>query len=264
MKGEIIYFENKEYILEKMIGEGNYGQVWLAKSDGSEIVAKKIVLDSKNNPYHTDTWGDYDEYETMNEIGFRRETELVKKISKIKCPSFRGYNIESFLWCSETTGFVIDPDQFLIMAKHLFRGLACLHKHGIIHTDIHTNNVMFNKKEMKIIDFGWLCTMPPSPDKDFSCYTEGHFMAKRYSDEVEQFGKYTSREEFPFYNEVRDMGVLLRRVAGEKFEVVHKKDPRTLKIINWLDDLETRPPKYTAKEALGVLEKISGVSKDIY
>nr|QBK85641.1 MAG: putative serine/threonine protein kinase [Marseillevirus LCMAC101] len=280
---EVIDFKGEKYTLKKKIGKGRYGQTWLAESNGRKIAVKKIVLDPDKEWDKGKTW-DKGKYLTTNRRNFRRETKLAEEINRNKCPAlikylgtvkgpdniryilmeyFQGYNLTAYIGCSRKTKFVINPDQFLNMAKHLFRGLACLHNVGIAHTDIHGNNIMFNKKEMKIVDFGLLCTMPPSSKKYFSCYKD-HHTEEDYDGLVELHGPVYTREEYPFQDDVQTMAYQLGHVAGNQFEIVYKKDPRTSKIIKWLYDLRSTPPKYTTQKALDILERISGTSKYLY
>ena len=272
MDKEVVTINRKKYTLEKKIGEGAYGVAWLAISGKKKFVIKKVSVGLRRT-------------ENMaNELDFRRETELSKYIDLYNCPSlikylgaskgsgrmryilmeyFDGYTIRSFIECSKETGFVINPDQFLKMAKHLLRGLACLHKYGIIHSDFNAENVMFNKKEIKIIDYGSLCTMPPSSKMEFSCYGDNE-MANWYKYDNKLYGNRLLSNEYPFQVDVNAIGGMFREILGAGFLSKYKKDPRSAQIDRLVNNMKRFPPAYTAQQALDILEKIPENAINLY
>ena len=262
---EVINFRGKKYTLEKKLGEGAYGEAWLAISGKNKIVAKKITLASDQDDYGEE-WGDGFYYSTPT--GFYRETKLAEKVAQRKCPSlikylgqiekpngvryilmeyFEGHTLSDFITCCENTGYVIHPEQFLKMAKHLFRGLSCLHSIGIVHVDIKIDNIMFNSREMKIIDFGMLCT---TLDDDWApCDDED--LAEMF--EVEVVDEYL---------DTRKLAKALQQVLGNKFVTKYKDDNRTTDILNWVEYVSDN--QVTALKALNLLDKIPGESEYLY
>jgi serine/threonine protein kinase len=306
MDPDIIKIGEKSYTLKRLLGEGNYGQTWLATSNGKKYAVKKVLVDletdgeeNEDGSLELPLWGhsdndDYDEYydehdgfQVTSKRNFLRETKLAKKVARHDCPTlikylgkgkghsmptkedykldvwyilmeyFKGYTFKSLIECQKKTGFTINPNQFLIMAKHLFQGLVCLHKVGVAHSDLHPGNIMFNEKEMKIIDFGQLCTS----SEYYSCYIDHHWIWNTYKDYPSQ-----PKDTLPFKLDVKSLGLTLKEVGiTEKFKEKNNKDPKTDEIISWLDDLIGSLPKYTAQEALNELYKIDGeIPKELF
>ena len=275
MNQETVVFNENLYILDKQIGEGDYGQVWVAIKGDEKFVVKKVVV---NLQFDDDDdaegyWGDDDKYAILSKRKFLRETKLAKYVTKQECPTFikyldvakglggtryilmeyfPGHNFTTLIHCQKKSGFILNPDQFLIMASHLFRGLACLHNIGVVHGDLTSNNIMFNNKGMKIVDFGLLCTVPPFKPY-YSCYID-HNVSEDYRERP-----WAKKNEYPFQRDVLTLSQVLKNVMGENFKIKYEKDPRINEIIEWLHDLtkhHTHLPKYTAQEALIILDKI--------
>jgi serine/threonine protein kinase len=183
---------------------------------------------------------------------------------------FEGYTIQSFINCAGETGFVINPDQSLKMAKHLLRGLACMHRHGIAHSDINDGNIMFNKKEMKIIDYGLLCTtlVYPSSDKSLSCYGD-HQLLDKYKEDRKFSGELWLPSDYPFQHDINELGEIFEEIlSSSDFHEKYKKDSRTAKIVELIANLtnESTTPRYmyTAQQALDILEKIPENADSLY
>jgi len=289
MNKEVVNFGGKKYTLKKKLGVGNYGEAWLATSpSGKEFVVKKIMV-SRHPASAATTWGDKGQYLTTNIDDFIAEKNLSKEITKYNCPSlikyigasrgsgniryivmeyFNGYTLFDLERCSNETGFLINPDQILKIAKHLFQGLARMHKHGIVHNDIHNGNIMFNKTEMKIIDYGRLCTLtPPYPNTKYSCYGN-NITTGSYLDEEKDYKHdydYTYKNQtYPFYRDSGMMVTMLRFLSHRNIGSLPADRSKWPEVIKLFDRLDNPPPKYTSQEVLDELNKIPGKNVNIY
>lgn len=183
------------YTIKKKIGKGLYGIVFLAESGDKEYAIKMVkVVESEEVGWGIRVKGkkvNDTEFGSLTLDQFLAEVETAKQIEN--CPSMiryfghspykdventfivmeyvEGYELYQFLNCQRESKYHATPEQITTMAKHLLRGLACIHKLGIAHRDIHPGNIMFNKTQMKIVDYGLLCHakkgMPECGEEEF-------------------------------------------------------------------------------------------------
>src|SRR6185503_17973943 len=142
--------------LEKRLGEGGFGEVYLAKWKGQKVAVKKFKI-----------LYNMDEDKTKKMI--QQEIEMVKRLNN-------RYIIQTYDVVEYEGAMVIISDYAELgslndvlknktislsweskwsFAKGIARGLDYLHKSDIIHRDLKSHNVLVTKNmEIKIADFG--------------------------------------------------------------------------------------------------------------
>jgi serine/threonine protein kinase len=192
-----IGFNIHGYKLEKLIGQGQFGSVYIAKniqqSNSNEMYIVKII----KRQYYNDN-----------------ETKILKEVSE-KCYGGKASFINHYKYSDEydnmydfiiskylensidlfdyinliySNNHIEDPKIFvynnLIIIKHLLLQLKCLHQNSIIHLDIKPENILIQLNEKKIvtyatfIDFGLSCntdiyTYNKANDKNVKCKSSG-------------------------------------------------------------------------------------------
>lgn len=184
----------KNLIFQKKIGEGGFGNIYLYKNkkNGKLYAVKSLTEDKKNDERHL--------------IMQNRNLEYLKK-KKLCKPYFLcpygiykdGKNLKlvlNFLDGYETfKKFRKKPlslEKKKKICSQMFLQLNILHRIGMIHSDIKSDNIMVHPKTLKvrIIDFGVaIITDNKSEDKKYEVYG----LTKRYF-HLNLHGKYTLKE----------------------------------------------------------------------
>jgi serine/threonine protein kinase len=114
-------------------------------------------------PFSSDDYDDDDEYNSYDSSSYKKKEkcnvygneEYLNLISKNA-----GINIKDTLNSREPSVLTFFRKNYVVIFKHLLKGLQILHKHNIIHRDIKSVNVMIkykkenNKASVTYIDFG--------------------------------------------------------------------------------------------------------------
>lgn len=145
----------KTYTILKLIGTGGMSSVFLVnkKNKPGELYALKYRIQDNNN---------------NNYIRFKREIELLQKISSPNVPKIFDYHIdekEQYFVMEYVNGkslrSMIEENGFLnsrlavSFAKQIAAGIGELHSNGIVHRDIKSSNILISDKlTVKIIDLG--------------------------------------------------------------------------------------------------------------
>lgn len=163
----------KQYILQKQIGQGSYGEVWSAiDSRKNRMVALKWM---KNIFEHT-TFA----RRALREIAIlkavRGDSLFVQLLDVFIPPledplTFRSICLVFELYDTSLWDYKITSQAELYqISSQILQGIACLHSRGIVHRDIKPGNIMINLKPLsaRIGDFGLARTIPQknkaSPD----------------------------------------------------------------------------------------------------
>ena len=157
------------YELRTELGRGKFGNVILAQkkqSDINELFAIKIV--NKNNPtdeeYKINRW----ESSIFNILKHISHPNVIKCIEKFENENniffvyeyIMGSDLKNY---TQIRSLELSPSkkQIINISIQIIKGMACLHKYGIIHRDVKTTNIMIaNPKDeertdnVKIIDYG--------------------------------------------------------------------------------------------------------------
>jgi serine/threonine protein kinase len=176
---KIIVVNDNEYVIEKKMGSGSYGSVFLVNRNGEKYVIKIILL----RPH---------EYDKENV-----EKSILKQLQN-KCSKYFLCIVESdvkdntvYIVTKYIPGYIelgdllknykINIDYKIKIAQDLLKGLKDMHNIGIIHRDIKLANILVKPPYRKIqdgsyikyIDYGFSCL---SPDENInnifteSCY----------------------------------------------------------------------------------------------
>lgn len=135
------------------LGAGGLGVVYLASRDGVSVALKVMREDLLDEPVARER--------------FRREIEALTRIESANVARIldHGFDAEIAWFAMEfIDGPTLDEhvkqhgplpeEQWLTFADGLLRGLADIHRQGIVHRDIKPSNVILEEGTPKIIDFG--------------------------------------------------------------------------------------------------------------
>ena len=167
----------KDYILFKKIGEGSFGEVYLAKKRNTqEIYAiKRIDIKSPKNQKMLK----YLNYEILIMHELRNHPNIIKLIELIKSSNHAYVVMEycnggSLSDCLIKSGgrFPVRVIQYLMI--QIVNALKYIHSHNVIHRDLKLDNILINFKndndkqnnnllasQVKIIDFGLAIKLEP-------------------------------------------------------------------------------------------------------
>jgi hypothetical protein len=161
-----------DYELLRHVGQGAYGDVWLARGVTGIYRAIKVVWRSRfvdDEPYEREFSGLCDHARVS--IKERRQLALLH-VGRNDAEGFFYYAME--LADDIETGPVINPDryepltlkhyrdnarqlsvrQIVSLAVELTRALASLHAHGLVHRDIKPSNIIVVEGQPKLADIG--------------------------------------------------------------------------------------------------------------
>ena len=83
----------------------------------------------------------------------------------LKMELFRGQELLELVECKNATLMKIEAPYLKLIIRDILEGLAFLHAKNIAHRDIKLNNVMFDSKHIKLVDFGFACTIDMCANK---------------------------------------------------------------------------------------------------
>eukprot|EP01114_Cavostelium_apophysatum_P024542 TRINITY_DN963_c0_g1_i4.p1 TRINITY_DN963_c0_g1~~TRINITY_DN963_c0_g1_i4.p1 ORF type:complete len:1192 (-),score=342.98 TRINITY_DN963_c0_g1_i4:33-3269(-) len=140
-----------ELTLDKEIGSGNFGRVYLGTWRGTEVAVKKLISENISE-------------KALKE--FQHELSLMKNLRPHRnVISLFGYCLEPLCivteFCSNGSLDSLVKSDTVITEKMMFdfaRGIAAgmlhLHSENIIHRDLAARNVLIHHKDVKVADFG--------------------------------------------------------------------------------------------------------------
>ena len=174
--------EVPDFELIRLIGEGGFGQVWLAtnRATGRLRAVKVIPLHS---PGTTDPAGREIASITRLEANFRRRHPNLSAIDHVGTtadhlyyvmdpaddvsggpPSLEAGYRPATLQSRLQTG-PLPPEQCWRYARQLLAGLAFLHEAGMVHRDVKPANCLFVEGQLKLADFGLLTEADPQTSR---------------------------------------------------------------------------------------------------
>ncbi len=179
---------NDYYVLKRLLGQGNFGQVWLANDkktdepfalkvlenmteDSKREVAVLSVLSKQCKADNVVCY--YDHFRALSSLGKRREQLFYVIVTEY----IEG--IEMHKWISNwyADNKKAPPKATLHkFAQSLLKALAFIHKNKVYHLDVKPSNIIIRKsnEECTLIDFGLACTTR-SKNPDATCVgTEGY------------------------------------------------------------------------------------------
>jgi Serine/threonine protein kinase len=169
---DTVYSPNQQldgYTVLKIIGEGRYGICYLLSKDNKQYVLKQLkrrILEKTRPKIHF-------EEEILNAT----QHECIPKfIKKIESENFFGYILE--FKAGKTFEEIIFDDNYIFktseihnIAIKLISILKYLHGINIVHRDLRIPNILYNKGNLYLVDFGlarWIDNKKYTVDMDFS------------------------------------------------------------------------------------------------
>lgn len=153
-------FKIKEYIIEKKIGGGAYGNTYLAKKDGKLYVLKETILNSTGNKdekvisnfikENKDKWSENNNLFHYIEYFDDENQAKAYFVSEYIGITLRDYlNNNHKLW---------EINEIIDFAKQILISLSLLHSYSIYHRDLKPENICIkdenNQRKYIIIDYG--------------------------------------------------------------------------------------------------------------
>lgn len=146
--------EIQNYIMIKKLGEGSFGETFLAEKDHQKVVIKRLKL------------GEIDQWKTIKR--FHREAKILKKLDYPAIPDYIDFiEEEQFLGIvqqyipGESLHQLIEKDkrfttpELVDILKQGLDILTYLQGHGIIHRDINPKNILLDPSgKLWFVDFG--------------------------------------------------------------------------------------------------------------
>jgi len=216
-----------EYIIERPIGEGRYGLCFLAKSDiGEKVVIKKF----KSSIFKKNSEKNVYEAVILSKLVDKRIPQLLGVINQ---KNFYGFVLEFKPGCNAQDRLFkhkhkFNGEEFFNIGIKLIRIIKYLHDNGVVHRDIRIPNVLINKEEVYLIDFGlarWADNDIYPYNLDFS-YLGDFLLYLLYS----SFEAKVKHRKLPWYEE-------LTLINGQKLFL--KKLLGLEQIYQNIDDIET-------------------------
>ena len=181
------------FTLDKLLGKGNFGQVWLAKDKktGAEYALKLLENMTEDSQREVGVLSVlakgckadnilcyYDNFRATTSLNRKKEilyyviqTEFIKGIEMHK------WRDEWFIENSKAP-----PKETLHrLAKSLLNALVYIHKHRVYHLDVKPSNIIIQDSngECKLIDFGLACSQA-SKDSCTTCFQTDGFGTPGY------------------------------------------------------------------------------------
>lgn len=145
--------EYGEYTIIKSVGEGRYGMCFLAHSiDGTPVIIKRFKpgifkRNKEKNPY---------EAVILSQL---KDNSIPELLGVINSKSFFGFVLEYKPGCTIKDLLFkykhkFTREEILNIGLELIKIIKYIHKKGVIHRDIRIPNVLINKSDVYLIDFG--------------------------------------------------------------------------------------------------------------
>ncbi len=161
-----------EHELIRCIGQGSYGQVWLARNSLGVYRAVKIVFRDafeSDKPFGRE-WSGIRKFEPISrshegfidilQVGMNEERGFFYYIMEVGDDQGRGQSIDPDNYVPNSLASEIKRrrrislQECLQLGMALSHALAELHKHGLVHRDIKPSNIMFVGGVPKLADIG--------------------------------------------------------------------------------------------------------------
>ncbi len=162
-----------DFDLLECIGEGGFGQVWLARNrttgrlravkliplrgKGSADPAGREIVSLRHLEMHVGR--EHPNLTTIHHVGKTAHhlfyvMDLADDVAGGGAPSAAGYRPATL--DSRLRRGPLSPQECLACARQLLAGLACLHAAGMVHRDVKPANCLFVDGRLKLADFGLL------------------------------------------------------------------------------------------------------------
>ena len=161
-----------DHQLMRPIGEGSYGEIWLAKNVMGTYRAVKIVYRARfdsERPYEREFQG-IQQFEPISrshpglvhilQIGRNDEAQYYYYVMELADDEAGGSTFEPEKYSAKTLSKELSihcrlpAAEALRLGQNLAAALAHMHTHGLVHRDIKPANIIFVKGEPKLADIG--------------------------------------------------------------------------------------------------------------
>jgi serine/threonine protein kinase len=196
-----------EFTLQKVLGKGTTGIVYLALTKERKHVVIKIIDTSKLTE--------------QNKVLLRNELQIMEKLSHPECKPFiicyhehfeedgktfivmEYFEAPELFVMAERSEFIPAIEKLRVMIK-VAEAIEYIHSQGIAHRDIKLENILGTLKEIKLIDFGYACSIT---DKKFLCDPYAKLGSPHYA-APELFESFTTIDD-PLAADVYAFGIVM-------------------------------------------------------
>ncbi|PNH04838.1 Cyclin-dependent kinase C-1, partial [Tetrabaena socialis] len=151
------------FSVDKQIGEGTYGQVFMGhdRASNDKVALKKIRMDTEKEGFPITAIREIKILSSLSHPNVVNLREIVR--SEIhKNNNFKGsiymvfdYAEYDLTGLMESTKYVFTEPQVKCILKQLLKGLAYCHNNGVLHRDLKASNILIDSKgTVKLADFG--------------------------------------------------------------------------------------------------------------
>ncbi len=151
-------FDKRRYHVVRKLGEGSFGEVFKAKdiSNGRIVALKRVRVKSLDSGVPLSLLREVKSLEMI------RSPHVIRLFSSfaqgsavvIVCECM-ATDLRSILRCLAASGRTLAPAQIKTIMVGMLRGVAAVHKNGILHRDIKPSNILFTRDgALKLADFG--------------------------------------------------------------------------------------------------------------
>lgn len=246
---------NNIYKIIKLLGEGEFGKIYLIKNKlTNKLYALKLL-----------------KYNNINKNLFNREVSMLIKLSKISnCNIYMSCYYNSFLIKINNQfyyGILMDYilgmslDKFIFNNKlnrkdiiniglELLNIVYFLHNHGYVHNDISLRNIMLFNNKIKLIDFGLSC-YTKSTDNRIKCKKDRLFNLNYASPEIKNGIYKYDVNKYSKTSDIYSLGLVLYYL----FDFYHIKFDKCLKNVIINMTLKNPNERATAEKAYQLLLK---------
>lgn len=190
---EILRPEIPEHTLERRIGEGAYGEVWLARDVVGSYHAVKVVYAARFGGAAEPFEREYHGISTYSPIslshpgllhvllvGRRQQQGYFYCVMELADDATGGLSMQSKTYVPRTLDRDLELRRYLPapecigLALQLTAALEHLHRHGLIHRDIKPSNIVFVKGVPKLADIGLVTNIASTMHEVSFVGTEGY------------------------------------------------------------------------------------------
>lgn len=203
-----------KYVIERPIGEGRYGLCFLASSDtGEKVVIKKF----KHNIFKKSSGKSEHEAVILSKLD---DSRIPKFLGVINEKGFYGFVLE-FKYGHTAKNLLFKNNykftrqEFFNIGIKLIKIIKYIHENGVVHRDIRIPNILIDKDEVYLIDFGlarWADNNKYPYDLDFS-YLGDLLLYLLYS----SFEGKENHKKLPWYKELKltsTQNIFLKKLLG--------------------------------------------------
>lgn len=135
-----------EYVKIKEIGSGGSGAVFLVKDSMNIHWAMKVINDKFT---HDHLINEFELVESLQHPYVIKYHDLIHQdnVHYLIMEHFDALTLDRLALC-------LDQDDLWRIAEQLFEVLTYLHSKNIVHSDIKPDNILYDGKQIKLIDFG--------------------------------------------------------------------------------------------------------------